>query len=106
MYRNMGLIIQCKDQILHSTYTDYNNIKKSCINGCKHYVQNTAKPKFDKLYGIYLFLYKYQFSSKQSSVIIQSIFKINKFIHFSKNIYEILCVFLYSSCTNNPVFIK
>jgi len=102
----MGVIIQCNELILHSTYGEYNLIKQNFINGCKCYIQNTNNPKLHKLYGIYLFLYKNKFSPKKSFIIIQSIFKIFKFINFSKNIYELLCIFLYSTYTNKYIFIK
>lgn len=106
IYCNMGLIIRCEDKVLHSTYTNYNFMKKNFMDGCKIYMKNTKTPKRKLVYGIYLFLYKSQFSPKNSFVIIQSIFNILKFIHFSKNVYEILCILLHSIYTNKPIFIQ
>ena len=110
----MGVVIQCNNKIIHSSYTEFEFFKNELLKACIYYVNNkiTQNSNYNSenikntLYGIKLFIYNNHFCVNDSIIFLKSILCINKFINITQNMYMLFCMFLYSVKTNSDLFIK
>ena len=110
----MGVVIQCNNKIIHSTYTEISVFRNELLNASIRYINNEITQKINynpdflkkNIIGIKIFLYKNKFSANDSILFINSLLHIYKFINITQNMYMLFCMFLYSVKTNTDLVLK
>jgi hypothetical protein len=108
----MGVVIQCNNKVIHYTYEDLFVFKKELIQACVCYLHNEIyqnSHSFENIkiniIGIYLFIYKNNFSSIECSLFLNSLYHVQHFIHLTQNMNLFICMFLYSVKTNTQLLL-